>query len=171
MGRSLSFSLHTMSQRSPGDFESKVPIMIICCYLVAQSCPTLCDPMDGSPPGSSVHGILQARILEWVAISFSRGSSQLRDQTHSLLPWMADSLPLSYQGSPFTMVVICSVKNPAGAFLLFMLHFSVSLLEIPGITSKGSCCYSVAKSCLTLPNPMDCSTPGFPVPHHLPEFA
>ena len=42
---------------------------------VAQSCPTLCDPMDGTPPGSSIHGILQAKILEWVAISFSRGSS------------------------------------------------------------------------------------------------
>ena len=39
-----------------------------------QSCPTLCDPTDGSPPGSSVHGIFQARVLEWVAISFSRGS-------------------------------------------------------------------------------------------------
>ena len=46
---------------------------------VAQSCPTLCDAMDCSPPVSSVHGILQARILEWVAISFSRGSSQPRD--------------------------------------------------------------------------------------------
>ena len=43
--------------------------------------PTLCDPVDRSPPGSSVHGILQARILEWVAISFSRGSSQPRDGT------------------------------------------------------------------------------------------
>ena len=42
----------------------------------------LCDPMDCSSPGSSVHGILQARILEWVAISFSRGSSWPRDQTH-----------------------------------------------------------------------------------------
>ena len=42
---------------------------------VAQSCPTLCDPMDCSPPGSSVHGISQARILEWVAISYSRVSS------------------------------------------------------------------------------------------------
>ena len=42
---------------------------------VAQSCLTLCDPVDCSPPGSSIHGILQARILEWVAISFSRGSS------------------------------------------------------------------------------------------------
>ena len=48
---------------------------------VAQSCPTLCDPMDCSPPGSSVHGILQTRTLEWVAISFSRGSSRPRDQT------------------------------------------------------------------------------------------
>ena len=47
----------------------------------AQSCPTLCDPMDCSPPGSSVHGILQARILEQVAMPSSRGSSQPRDQT------------------------------------------------------------------------------------------
>ena len=47
----------------------------------AQSCLTLCDPVDCSPPGSSVHGILQARILEWVAISFSRVSSQPMDQT------------------------------------------------------------------------------------------
>ena len=44
-----------------------------------QSCPTLCDPMDCSPQGSSVHGILQAKILEWVAISSSRASSQSRD--------------------------------------------------------------------------------------------
>ena len=48
--------------------------------LVAQSCPTLCDPMDCSPPGSSVLGILQVRILEWIAISSSRGSSRSRDQ-------------------------------------------------------------------------------------------
>ena len=48
--------------------------------LVAQSCLTLCDPTDCSSPGSSVHGILQARILEWVAILFARGSSQPRDQ-------------------------------------------------------------------------------------------
>ena len=49
--------------------------------LVAQSCPTLCDTMDCSPPGCPVHEIFQARILEWVAISFSRGSSQPRDRT------------------------------------------------------------------------------------------
>ena len=49
--------------------------------LVAQLCLTLCDPMDGSWPGSSVHGILQARILEWVAVPFFSVSSQLRDIT------------------------------------------------------------------------------------------
>ena len=49
--------------------------------LVVQLCLTLCHSMDYSPPGSSVHGILQARTLEWVAIAFSRGSSQLKDGT------------------------------------------------------------------------------------------
>ena len=49
--------------------------------LIALLCLTLCDPMDGSPPGSSVHGILQARILEWVTIFFSKGSSWPRDWT------------------------------------------------------------------------------------------
>ena len=48
---------------------------------VTQSCPTLCDPKDCSLPGSSAHGIFQARVLEWVAISFSRGSSQPTDRT------------------------------------------------------------------------------------------
>ena len=52
------------------------------CVLAAQACPTLCDPMDCGPPGSSVPGILQARILEWVAIASSRGSSCPRDGTH-----------------------------------------------------------------------------------------
>ena len=53
----------------------------VCKCSVTQSCPVLCDPMDCSPPGSSVHGIFQARTLEWVAISYSRGYSQLRDRT------------------------------------------------------------------------------------------
>ena len=57
---------------------------------VTQSCLTLCDPMDCSHLGSSAHRILQARILEWVTISFSRGSSQPRDQTHiSMSPALA----------------------------------------------------------------------------------
>ena len=50
--------------------------------MCAQSCLTLCNPMDCSSPGSSVHGIFQVRILEWVAASFSRGSFPSRDQTH-----------------------------------------------------------------------------------------
>ena len=48
---------------------------------VARLCPTLCDPMDCSLPGSSVHRIFQARVLDWVAIAFSRGSSPPRDRT------------------------------------------------------------------------------------------
>ena len=66
---------------------------IIC--LVAKSRLTLCDPMDCSLPGSSVHGILQGRILEWVAISFSKGSSWPRDWTHFLnrILWLK---PLSH---------------------------------------------------------------------------
>ena len=58
-----------------------------------QSCPTLCDPVDRSPPGSSVLGILQARILEWVAMSSSRGSSRPRDLL-CLLHWQVGSLLL-----------------------------------------------------------------------------
>ena len=65
--------------------------------LVTQSCLTLCDPMDCSPPGSSVHGISQARILEWVTFPFSRGSSQPRDWTW-VSTLLADSLPSEYQG-------------------------------------------------------------------------
>ena len=57
----------------------------ICCYfLVTKSCLTFCNPMDCSPPGYPVHGIILARILEWVAISFSRGSSRPRDRTSGL---------------------------------------------------------------------------------------
>ena len=56
----------------------------------APLCLTLCDPMDWSPPGSSVRGMSQARILEWVAISFSRGSSQPRDQIRiSCASWIS----------------------------------------------------------------------------------
>ena len=60
-------------------FLISVDFLSVC--LCAQSCLTLCSPMNCSPPGSSVHGNFQARILEWVAISFSRGSSQPRDRT------------------------------------------------------------------------------------------
>ena len=55
--------------------------MYVCAKLL-QLCPILCYPMDSSLPGSSVHGILQAKILEWVAMPSSRASFQLRDRTH-----------------------------------------------------------------------------------------
>ena len=71
--------------------------------LVAQSCPVLCDPMVCSPPGSSFHGIVQARILEWVAVPSSRGSSRLRGPNVCLLcrlHWHMGSLPLVPPGKP-----------------------------------------------------------------------
>ena len=73
--------------------------------LVTQLCLTLCDHMDCSPPGSSVHGILQARILEWVAIAFSRGFSQPRDRI-----WVS-----SMAGIFFTIWSIrwCLLRHPA----------------------------------------------------------
>ena len=64
-------------------YSQDQPVLLIIGLLseseVAQSCPTLCDPIDCSLPGSSVHEIFQAIVLEWIAISFSRGSSQPRD--------------------------------------------------------------------------------------------
>ena len=73
IGRTLSDINHSKSLYDPSprvmENESEV----------AQSCPTLCSPMDCSLPGSSVHGIFQARVMEWVAISFSRGPSWPRE--------------------------------------------------------------------------------------------
>ena len=104
----------------------------MCACPVAQSCLTLCIPMDCSPLGSSVHGILQARILEWVAMPSSRGSSQPRD-------------------GPRNSCISCT----AGRFFT---------AELPGKPPVQHC-FSAAKSCLTLYDPMNCSTPGFPVLH------
>ena len=73
------------------------------CYLVAPSCLTLCDRLDSSLPGSSVHGILQARILEWVAMPSSRGSSNPRFKSMSPALWGADSLLLS----PLEALSVC----------------------------------------------------------------
>ena len=93
----------------------------VCCRSVAQSCLTLCNPMDCSPPGSSVHGVSQERILEWVAISSSRVSSWPRDRTHisfiasSLLHWQVDSLPLSHQRRP-SKCLLEPKQNPQDGF-------------------------------------------------------
>ena len=77
--------------------------------LVTWSCLTLWDLKDCSPPGSSVQGIFQTRILKQVAVSYSKGSSPPSDQTRvsCLLHWLEDSLPLSYQGSPIRVLHMC----------------------------------------------------------------
>ena len=82
--------------------------------LVAQSCPTLCNPTD--PPGSSVHGILQARIPEWVAIPFSRGSSQPRDPTWVSRITSVFFYHLSHQESPILNKVPIKNKQKRNCF-------------------------------------------------------
>ena len=91
---------------------------------VVQSYPT-CDPMDYSLPDSSVHGIFQPRILEWVVISYSRGNSQPRSGTQGLNPHLlhllhlqVDSLPLSHLGSPNKMSV--SAKLIRGGLVMIV---------------------------------------------------
>ena len=67
--------------------------------LIAQLCPTLCDPVDCSLPGASVHGILQARILEWVAMIFSKGIFLNQGSNPGLLHFRQTLYHLSHQGS------------------------------------------------------------------------
>ena len=101
---------------------------------VAQSCLTFCDPMDCSIPGFSVLRILQARILEWVAIPFSRGSSQPRDQTQVSCT-EGDSLPSEPPGKP---------KN-AGVG-------SLSLLQEISMTQELNWGHGTASQADSLPN-------------------
>ena len=96
-----------------------------------QSCPTLCDPTDSRPPGSRIPGILQAITLEWVAISFSRGSSQPRDRTQ----------------------VSCTA---GGCFTVWATRETYFLLQCIKVKSESE----VTQSCPTLSDPMDCSPPG-----------
>ena len=107
--------------------------------LVTKLCLTLCDPVDCSLPGSSVQEISQARILEWVAILFSWGSSQSCDQISSLV-LQADSSPLSHQGSSHTGLD----KPPKGSHLEGHPVSSSSILErlteLMNSSSKGVCC-------------------------------
>ena len=133
--------------------------------LVAHPCPTLSDPMDYSPPGSSVQGILQARILKWVAIPFSRGP---RDQT-----WVSHTA-----GRFFTIwanrevqfQVSVQFSRSVVSDSLWPLQASLSEHVNTDISSRYCCC-SAAKPRPTLCDPMDCSTPGFPVLHPLLELA
>ena len=103
--------------------------------LVTQLCPTLHSPIDYSPPGSFVPGILQARILEWVAIPLSRGSSWPRDWTQ-----------LSYMAGRF-FTILATLRPQLHILELFSDLFMKKESE-------------VAQSCLTLCNPLDCNPPG-----------
>ena len=145
-------SSHTLGcsfQNKLSHFCTVDRLYVCVCMLVTQSCPTLCNPMDCSPPGSSVHGILQARILEWVAISFSRGLSQPRDQTwvscivgRFFTDWATRKFPSS---------------SNSGSFLFnlsFNLSFS-SCISISGLgrSSREGHGNPLQYSCLE--NPMD----------------
>ena len=99
--------------------------------LVTQCCPTLCNPMNCSPPGSSVRKIVQARILEWVAIPFSRGSSQHTDQTRSPAlqvdslssepPWKPHSVFYNSTKTSYEYLhVSCSICAPILPFFLLL---------------------------------------------------
>ena len=89
---------------SPQPERLKLMPFAVLSHSVAQSCLTLCDPMDCSSPGPSVRGILQAGILEWVVLPFSRGSSQPRDRTRVSYVSCVGRRVLYHQshlGSPF----------------------------------------------------------------------
>ena len=103
-GKNTGVGCHLLLQCRKVKSESEVP----------QSCPTFRDPMDCSPPGSSVHGIFQARVLEWVAISFSRGSSHPRDRTHisCLLNRQAGSLPLVQPAAATSLQSCPTLRDP-----------------------------------------------------------
>ena len=89
--------------------------------LNAQSCPTLCDPMNCSLPGSSVHGIFQARVLERVAISFSRGFSWPRDQTQAK-HCRQMLCRLSHQGSPWLNIDVFLLAHMLRCHHLILKH-------------------------------------------------
>ena len=102
------------------------------CMLSLQSCLTFCDPMDCSLPGSSIHGILQARIPEGVIMPYSRGSSWPRDQTSDslcLLHWQIGSLPLVPPGKPTKTFCEGHSKNWY-TFSEIRSHWSGSMMKI-----------------------------------------
>ena len=107
------------------------------CVLVAQSCPTLYDPMDCSPPGSSVHGI--SLEMEWVAFPFSRGSSWHRDWTWASL--QADSLPSEPPGKPLLLGVYMQKKGNTNLKRYMHQIFIIALFIIAKTWKQPMCIY------------------------------
>ena len=156
-----------------------------------QSCPTLWDPIDRSPPGSPVPGILQARTLEWVAISFSNaGKWKVKVKSLSRVrllatPWTAvyqapPSMGFSSQeywsGVPLPSPTICKLTSIMSTgswdwrtFRLYVKR-TVCIRNYSFQTFSSVQFSSVTQSCPTLCDPMNCSTPALPVHHQLPEF-
>jgi len=129
---------------------------------VAQSCPTLSDLMDCSLPGSSVHGIFQARVLERAAIAFS-DPYMTTGKIIALTIWTAlTSLLRKYQNICWTTID----QKTAGTYQKRKLTSKKNDEE----PQDGCFCCSVAQSCPILCNSMDCSMPGFSILHHLLEF-
>ena len=161
-----------------------------------QLCPTLCNPVDCSPPGPSVHGILQERILEWDVISSFRGYSPPRYWTCVLLcplNWQAGSLLVGPTGKTkakkYSTVIHSLEKLKSMQYksaIRNVIKFSKTIFQgwfrfteklggkcrvfIEGLSQHMHQYSSAAQSCLTLCNPMNCSTPGLPVHHQLPKF-
>ena len=110
--------------------------------VVPQLSPTLCNPMDCTPSGSSVHGILQATMLKWVAIGFSRGSSWPRDQLGSLT-LQADALLSEPPGKPTCMIVFSLSLMSLSLIFFFLCHpvidpgYSTNLFSIYYLFSCG----------------------------------
>ena len=100
--------------------------------LVTRLCPTICDPMDCRLSGSSVHGILQARILERIAISFCRGSSQLR-LNPGLLHCRQILYHLSHQGSPSPMLILLFMMNFMMVWSMHIAPCWALISQIPGV--------------------------------------
>ena len=98
-----------------------------------QSCPTLCDPIDGSPPGSSVPGILQARTLEWVAISFSNACMHAKSLQSR--PTLCNPMDSSPPGSSIHRIL------PARILEWGAISFSGESVEYPPITTHCARCY------------------------------
>ena len=165
--------------------------MRVCVCVCTQLCPTLCRPVDYSPPGSSVHRIFQARILEWVTISYSRSylpnpgielmsleSSALTSRFFTTAP---SGKPSNQQVSLVDYLAVCTFQFHSLSLPPSMSLFSksVRLFLFRKLSSFVSFFFFnstyqfslVTQSCLTACDPMDCNVPSFSVHHQLLDLA
>ena len=128
------------------------------CAKLLQSCLTLCNPMDYSPSGSSVHGILQARMLEWVAMPFSRGIFPMQGLNSCLLHlfhWQVGSLPLAPPGKPGQVIYLGLTPKTSFAGIVKVNYYPTQLLRTALLTLF--ICELKFHECLTFEGP----TSGF----------